>query len=417
MSRCPTFESLEARSLCSGTQLGVNLVVNGDFEASAGATSVGYIAASVPGWNTSSMAAVRYGSRGFPTDLQAPFNGGTNFLSGVKRSPLVGTPSFNIAQRIDVWALAGEIDAGRLSWDFAADLGGFGREQDGIWARVGFYNVDLGQLQATFVNGPTAAERGGQTGFRTCTATNVVPVGTRTIEIVLDANIQYGVVADGYADNVSLKLRSHAPKPKGFAAGFVYNDLNGNGALNESEQGLAGVTVYADLNKNRRLDATEPRATSGADGKYEIAGVRPGNVKVRQISPNTFRDTTGTRTVSVTGGSALSSSSQDFGNSQTVLISGKVFADNNGNGRRDAEDGGFAGIHVGFRSTATGRTITIATDKNGNFVFIAAPGNYTLYVRSTSTAQQSAPAQNRGIAVSLAKGQTSTNNIFGVRRI
>src|SRR4051812_39196520 len=65
-----TFESLEPRSLCSVTPLGVNLIVNGDFEASIGnVTADPAKVTEVPGWNTmrGSCAAIAYGTRGFPT--------------------------------------------------------------------------------------------------------------------------------------------------------------------------------------------------------------------------------------------------------------------------------------------------------------------------------------------------------------
>jgi hypothetical protein len=275
-------------------------------------------------------------------------------------------------------------------------------------------------LGSTQVNGPTAADRGGVTGFRHCTASTAVPSGTRSIQIAFQANLRDGMVADGYADNVSLKLSSTASKSKGFVAGTVYNDLSGDGARNENEKGMAGVTVFADLNNNRKLDKDEPRAVTGATGKYEIAGVRPGTVRIRQLTPKTFRATTGVRTVRVTGGSAATSSNIDLGDSQTVLITGNVFADNDANGKQGVEEGGFAGLSVSLEPVGAPKPVVvklIATDDHGNFSFVEQPGTYTLKFVGADGVKQSAPARNHGFTVTLAKGQTSAGIVFGATRI
>ena len=111
-----TFESLEPPSLCSVTPLGVNLIVNGDFEASIGnVTADPAKVTEVTGWNTmrGRCAAIAYGTRGFPTASQAPANGGNNFLSGVSH-PAIAIFSSQASQTIDVSSLSADVDAGRL---------------------------------------------------------------------------------------------------------------------------------------------------------------------------------------------------------------------------------------------------------------------------------------------------------------
>jgi hypothetical protein len=422
MSQSNQFELLEPRSMCSVTPLGVNLVVNGDFEASGGETKVDANPSAIPGWNPSYLMAVRpYGTRGFPTAAQGPADGGNNFLSGIKQPPFTNGVIYDDAQLIDVSSLAADIDAGRLNWNFAAELGGFGAERDAMIAEIGCFNADKEPLLFQRVDGPSAAQRGYKTGFQPRQMTDVVPTGTRYFQILLTASLVDGQVADGYADNVSLKLTSTASKSRGFVAGTVFNDVSGNGTREDGESPMAGVTVFADLNNNHKLDKAEPRATTGRDGRYEIAGVRPGTVKIRQIAPKTFRDSTGTQTVRVTGGTAASPSNVNFGDSQSVLISGSVFADNNDNGNRDDDEGGFAGTLVSIHEVRTDgqpvKTLFIPTDDNGNFSFVRQPGRYLVEFVGADGVRQSFPANNQGFTVTLSKGQTSLGHIFGAKRI
>lgn len=422
MNASMTLETLESRALCSAAPLGVNLVVNGDFEASVGeTTSQTAHATDVPGWYTGHGAtvAMAYGTPGFPTSAQGAPNGGKNFLSGVYH-PAISYFLSEASQTIDISSLAADVDAGRLRSDFGADLGGFGREADTMSAGARFLGADNSFLGSSKIDGPSAADRGNLTGFRHVAASAAVPAGTRSVELEFFASLRDGMVADGYADNVSFKLSSTASKSTGFVAGTVYNDLSGDGARNENEKGLAGVTVWADLNNNRKLDKDEPRAVSGATGKYEIAGVRPGTVRIRQLTPKTFRATTGVRTVRVSGGSAATSSNVDLGDSQTVLITGNVFADNDANGKQGVGEGGFAGLSVSLEPVGVAKPVLvklITTDDNGNFSFVEQPGTYTIKFVGADGVKQSTPARNHGFTITLAKGQTSAGNVFGATRI
>src|SRR3954451_22352079 len=50
--------------------------------------------------------------------------------------------------------------------------------------------------------------------------------------------------------------------------GTVFNDVNGNGARDAGEPGLAGWTAYLDPNANSVLDPGEPAAATDAAGHY-----------------------------------------------------------------------------------------------------------------------------------------------------
>lgn len=65
--------------------------------------------------------------------------------------------------------------------------------------------------------------------------------------------------------------------------GYKFNDLNGNGALDAGEPGLAGWTIYIDVNANGALDAGEPSTATDASGYYEFAGLQPGTYVFREV--------------------------------------------------------------------------------------------------------------------------------------
>ncbi len=80
----------------------------------------------------------------------------------------------------------------------------------------------------------------------------------------------------------------------GSVSGIVWNDQNANGIQDTSptpELGLGGRQVFADANSNGLLDATDPQATTNADGTYTISGVAPGTVSVFNVVPAGWRAT------------------------------------------------------------------------------------------------------------------------------
>ena len=78
-------------------------------------------------------------------------------------------------------------------------------------------------------------------------------------------------------------------------AGFVWNDLNGDGVWDVGEAGLNGRTVYLDVNDDGLLQASEPWRVSqhdgGHDGAFRFAGLPPGNYVVREWAPDAWRQT------------------------------------------------------------------------------------------------------------------------------
>src|SRR5215831_596159 len=59
-------------------------------------------------------------------------------------------------------------------------------------------------------------------------------------------------------------------------SGQVYNDVNGNGALNPGDGGLPGRTVFLDTNGNGALDGGEPSTVTDVSANYGFTNLGPG---------------------------------------------------------------------------------------------------------------------------------------------
>ena len=129
--------------------------------------------------------------------------------------------------------------------------------------------------------------------------------------------------------------------------GTVYEDVDGNGALDGSDTGLAGWTVYQDANGNGSPDTGEATAVTGGNGTYAFSGVTPGTYTIRQVSQARFRQTapTGSGAHSVTVAEGDVSTDNDFGNEPQAgaSISGTLYDDTDADGRRDPDEIGMHG--------------------------------------------------------------------------
>ena len=172
-------------------------------------------------------------------------------------------------------------------------------------------------------------------------------------------------VSPGYAVN----MRSGATvdslvfgnQPLGEIRGVKWLDRDGDGLRESGEPGLAGVTIYVDLNRNGMLDASEPTAvtqndnprTVGVDetGQYTLTRLAVGQYTVREVVPlgffQSFPDAAqlGQHTVDVKSQQVLRGI--DFGNRpKDEGICGEKYQDRNGNGRREPDEPGLAGVTI-----------------------------------------------------------------------
>jgi hypothetical protein len=188
-----------------------NFIVNGDAESGAGSAN-GSVVGAVPGWTlTNNFTVVRYGAVGptgevFPTASDpGPTNRGNNFFAGGPGS----TVSY-ASQTITLAAAdATAIDQGSASFALSAYLGGFGSDEAGPYVFLTFYNA-LGQSIGSgfLLTGPSAGDRGNQTGLLLISQSGMIPVGTRSVGISLHmvgTSNPYNY-DNAFADNLELLL-------------------------------------------------------------------------------------------------------------------------------------------------------------------------------------------------------------------
>jgi protocatechuate 3,4-dioxygenase beta subunit len=162
--------------------------------------------------------------------------------------------------------------------------------------------------------------------------------------------------------------------------GRVFEDTNGNGALDPGESGLANWMVFMDVNNDGNPDPGDPTTTTDSSGNFSFSNLGPGSYTIREVHQNVWLQTS-TNPVPITALSGQNVSNVNFGNFRPASLSGQVFEDLNGNGMIDPEDHGLANWIVFLDTNNDGilddNERSTTTDANGNYSFgNLAAGNY-----------------------------------------
>ena len=178
-------------------------------------------------------------------------------------------------------------------------------------------------------------------------------------------------------------------------SGIVFEDINGNNALDEFELGLENITVT--LSNGQSM-------TTSANGTYQFIGVDAGSYNVTITVPTSFASLTSTSyTVIVPAGGA---GKANFPLVQTGSVLGVVFNDLNGNGSKDIGENGLSGILIELDGEY------IHSKSDGSYEFINVPvGNYTV---NSTTPNDFAITTDDSFAVTLT-GNNSVSADFGLR--
>ncbi|MBS4096473.1 MAG: hypothetical protein KGZ83_06505 [Sulfuricella sp.] len=188
-----------AASTTGGTS-GSNLLVNGDAESVAAASSD---VTSFPGWSTDgNVTILQYGVGDYiaPTS-PGPSSRGNNFFYGGS----VGSAA--ASQTVSLSFAATSIDSGTASYTLAGWLGGWSSQNDNVTVTATFYDASQRQVGATATIGPVlASERGSATSLLERSTSASVPVGARSALVRMAFSRASGSSNDGYADNLSLIL-------------------------------------------------------------------------------------------------------------------------------------------------------------------------------------------------------------------
>jgi hypothetical protein len=192
--------TLLAASLAQATVLDAQLLVNGDAELG-----------NTTGWATTGVEVVSTaisGVDGVPAGMSV---GDFSFTGGPGSAA-----SQSLTQTVGLEDVAGRVDAQQLSFSFSALLQSRRNPDTFDTARATLRFLDGG--------GATISELGfvddsvplNVNDWSFASASQIVPSGTRAIQVVLDVSRLGGVSSDGYFDNVHLSV-SAVPEPHGFA--------------------------------------------------------------------------------------------------------------------------------------------------------------------------------------------------------
>jgi hypothetical protein len=181
-------------------QSGGNLLVNGDAEAVAAASTA---VISIPGWTSDgNVSILRYGSGDFPsTTSPGPSTRGNNFFYGGN----VGAAS--ASQSVSLSSSATSIDAGTASYTLSAWIGGFSTQADTATVSITFFDAKLQQLGSSATIGSVSVtERASTTSLLQRSTSGSIPAGARSATVKMDFIRAAGTANDGYVDDVSLVL-------------------------------------------------------------------------------------------------------------------------------------------------------------------------------------------------------------------
>ncbi len=181
-------------------------------------------------------------------------------------------------------------------------------------------------------------------------------------------------------------------------SGVKFDDLNGNG-VNDSEPGLAGWTI--------NLSGTGGGSTvTAGGGLYAFADVGPGAHTLSEVAQAGWVATVPAGgTTNFTNNSGVDKT-QDFGNFDSVCISGTKYRDRNNNGTMDAGEEGLAGWKINYGANSA------TTDANGNYSFCLGVGTDTLSEVGQAGYTQTEPALGYYV-VARSSGTDVTGLNFG----
>jgi hypothetical protein len=298
----------------------------------------------------------------------------------------------------------GEFSPVTLSGEVFADNNGDGALDNSESGLSGF-TVNLLNSSSQIINTATTLANG-QFSF-----TDVGP-GTYTVQVVAKspyvattATSQITVTSSGQ-NLPSINFGEFEPVT---FSGDVFNDTNGNGALDSGESGLSGWTVTL-LNGSTQVGTT----TTDATGAFAFAGVGPAFSYTLQVTPTIGYVATGPTSLTVSPSSGQIVASLNFAEFKTVSISGEVFNDLTDSGNLQVNDPGLAGWVVELLNSSSQVVATATSDAAGDYSFAdVGPGSFTVDLVLQPGFVQSAPASG-GLAITTSGGTNLSAENFGI---
>jgi hypothetical protein len=211
-------------------------------------------------------------------------------------------------------------------------------------------------------------------------------------------------------------------------AGTVFNDLNGNGAKDSGEGGLASRTVYIDLDNDSIFDANEKSTATDSLGNYIFSNLGAGSYKVREVVPQGWKQTAPANNYgwTITLASAQHLTGKNFAVQATSAggkISGTIFNDLDGDGIKDSNEVGVGAgwtvyIDLDNDSVLDSNEVRTTTDSSGNWTLSGlAAGTYKVRQVLQTGWKQTTPSNNYGLNVTLSTNQSVSGKLFGSKKI
>ncbi len=180
-------------------------------------------------------------------------------------------------------------------------------------------------------------------------------------------------------------------RPAGLS-GHVYHDANHNGLRDPGEEGIGQATLHIQYLGPLASASELIEVATSADGSWSATGLMPGEYRVTEVQPPGYLD--GLDSPGTAGGQAenpgdaieairlasgQSGTDYDFGELVPSRISGRVFADRNGNSVFDPDEPLLAGVSLELHD-AEGTLVAVThTDAAGRYEFTGlAPGLYAV---------------------------------------
>ena len=202
-------------------------------------------------------------------------------------------------------------------------------------------------------------------------------------------------------------------------AGTVYNDMNGNGAIDSIDHGIGGFHIYIDANNDGAWEPNEPITRTSSNGHWQFT-VAPGTYVVRVQPTPGWRSTKGdSAMLKVT--QVNQTLTHTFAVSRTTLVTGTVFMDANANGHFDPGESPLEGWLIFSDGNNNGKLdageFTATTDSLGHFKFIGmSAANHHLRVVPQANYRQTSPAAQY-LSVTLTAAQVVDVGGFGEKRV
>jgi hypothetical protein len=223
-----------AAGVADAPTMSQNLIVNGGAELSTPSAN-GFTTVTMPGWDVTGVPTViKYGTQrnlwpvglsfawpdlpgflSFPSQNQAPPNSGEQFFGGGNLA------DSKLTQTIDLSGAAADIDLGTVTYDLSGWLGGYQWwNPSEASVQVNFLDQNQLYLGSGKIGPVSLIDRLFWTGFRERETSGLIPVGTRSVQVVLtldDKNpVFLGTASnynDAYADNLSFTISADLPAP------------------------------------------------------------------------------------------------------------------------------------------------------------------------------------------------------------